>query len=148
MYFDCDAVGGFTEDLPVLAIVISGVVLLMATAGWVGDALMSEETSRALELEVQEIADRFVLFLTSRSDDLPLVESIRAGRDNLSIFHPDDEINCIITVIECFPECEVLQSIEHSDGGPVRETAFATRYINALDRYNRVAMLEVRVLEW
>jgi len=148
MRSDCDAVGGFTEDLPVLAIVISGVVLLMTTASWVGDILMSDEVSRTLEREVQEIADRFVLLMTSQSHDLPLVESIRNGNDNLSIFHLDDGINCIITVIESFPEYELLRSIEHSDGSPMMETAFATRYINAMDRYNRVAMLEVRVLEW
>ncbi len=148
MRSDCDAVGGFAEDLPVLAIVISGVVLLMTTASWVGDMLISAEMSRTLTDEVQEIADRFVLLLTSESDELPLVESIRAGNYNLSIFRLEDEINYIVTITECHPEWAVLQSIEHSSHNPLAGTAFAARYINGLDRFDRVVILEVRVLAW
>lgn len=100
---DIKAVGGFFEDLPVLAFVLTGSFLVIGMNVWVAGQREAHDVLRLLDESAEELADAVVMELTAgghsvvpldsvrllnSSSFLPLHLSLASWTVSLSLIHP------------------------------------------------------------
>jgi len=150
MRSDESGVAGFFEDLPVLAFVLCGVLLLVSSSLWVSAQLAGLRENERLEKLTDRAADMIVEVIGSSttSYDVPTMQSIersnlfeylndllRSVHYALNISKRGGQSDWYVMVKDCFT-CEVSQ------------TAFASRLLNAIDGSGLVVVLEVRLIVW
>lgn len=143
---DTDGVGGFFEDLPVLAFVLAGVLSVAGTASWTGEALSDGEVREGLESAARHLAASVAIELAG-AGALPSTDSVRGA--NLS--GPLDglpEDTCALVSVWCLhPDPEPLIVAATAEGDPPE--AFSARaLLNVLCEGGVVGIAEVRVLVW
>ncbi len=145
-----DAVGGFFEDLPVLALVLLGVFLLVSTS-----ALASQESSRRRELErlesITEDITEAIIGHFACGDEAGHLSTVSAMREvNLRAL-ADAIADCTgycASVVLLHPRTEWLSSTTTGDVLAAQQVAYAAGFLNAVLDDGSVAVVEVRVLAW
>lgn len=143
---DTSAVGGFFEDLPVLAFVLAGVLSVASTACWSaeelagGDVLddLSREAGRALKAAVGSLQPH---------PCFPTLESVRVA--NLSGISQvlGDEYGWMASVWSLHPEVRQILVSGQLGSDPMFARS-AESLINAICDDGTIAILEVRVVVW
>lgn len=143
---DDAAVGGFFEDLPVLAFVLAGVLSVSGTAVWAND-VMSDSSE-------QEAIDRLASLLVSEVtrelsgvDGLPTVKGVQCANLSETIGLVAEGASYLVSVWCLHPEMECLLRFERYDGEP-RVVGAAHSLLNAIREEGIVEILEVRGLVW
>ncbi len=146
MRSDQDAVGGFFEDLPVLAFVLAGVMSVAGTACWTNGQLSETDDSDALGLAAARLAADVVMEL--RGDGaLPSIETVRSANLSLQLAGLTEGLACLVSVWCIHPALEPLLVVGVTDSDP--EVASSGRVLmNASCVGGIVSVLEVRVLVW
>jgi len=145
-----DAVGGFFEDLPVLALVLLGVFLLVSTSTLVYQESSGRREYDRLESVTQDIAKAIIGHL-SRGDESSHLSTVSAMREiNLEAL-ADSVADCAgycASVVLLHPRTEWLSSAATGDLHDARQVAYAAGFLNAILDDGSVAVVEVRVLAW
>ncbi|GEM_PF-2173050 len=141
-----DAVGGFFEDLPVLAFVLAGVMSVAGTACWTSGQLSETDDSDALGQSAARLVADVVVDL--RGDGaLPSVEAVRSANLSLRLAGLPEGLACLISVWCIHPDLESLLVVGEADSD--LEVARSERALmNASCEGGVVGILEVRVLVW
>ncbi len=146
MKADESAVGGFFEDLPVLAFVLAGVALLMSTGVYVSqrlDEARSEEEADALaESLLLEVLGK--LRNQESSGVMPTVASVVGADLAVSL---NRVTGCTVSVVMRHPNVEWLR-VESFGVFEQSRTGYASALMNAIDDDGIVVILEVRVVAW
>lgn len=145
-----DAVGGFFEDLPVLALVLLGVFLLVSTSALVSQELSGRRESERLGSVAEDILNAIMVHLTSGdlTGHMPTVPAMR--QIDLRAL-ADPVANCAgycASIVSIHPRTEWLSSATAGDILVAQHVAYAGGFLNALLEDGSVAILEVKVLAW
>jgi hypothetical protein len=146
MRSDTDAIGGFFEDLPVLAFVLAGVLSVSGTATWVGWSMEDAARERSLEDVASSLVSAVVLSLRVNSD-VPTVEHIAGSNLSAPIERLGTDMGYVITVWCVHPYRELLLSAEHGWSGP-STSGFHREFMNVACPGGLVGVVEVRALVW
>jgi hypothetical protein len=143
---DDSGIGGFFEDLPVLAFVLGGVILLISSSVWsaqVGSAVEARETLEAVADELVQCVLLTPFDGTLSLDRLTSV-CLSAAREsparcegfvlNASVVYPYSLVVATVDVGEAFEHCD--------------DIAYAAGVVNAVDEFRLTVIVEVRVLVW
>lgn len=141
--------GGFIEDLPVMALVLCGVATIIASSVWSSDRIADGQLEEELRGIAQQFADRLVeAALTAEGTEHPSI--CRISELNVSRLAADlpEGVGYAASFVQVYPTIEwILQ--ESSCEMPVPERACgASRLLNALDESFRAVIVEVRVVAW
>jgi len=143
---DQEAVGGFFEDLPVLAFVLAGVMSVAGTACWTSGQLSGTDDSDALGLSATRLAADVVMGLGG-SGVLPSIEAVRSANLSVQLASLPEGLACLVSVWCIHPDVELLLVVGDDDSDP--EVASSERVlVNASCDGGFVGILEVRVLVW
>jgi hypothetical protein len=143
---DIDGVGGFFEDLPVLAFVLAGVLSVAGTACWTAESRSAGDALEGLEACADLLVADVVAELT-RSSPTPSTESIR--RTNLSVpfGHMAEGTAGVVSVWCVHPGSEPLLVASTGDSEPC-DACSDRALMNALREDGTVCVVEVRALVW
>lgn len=150
MRTDESGVAGFFEDLPVLAFVLSGVMLLVSSGAWTSSQLaeqraderLHELANRALASIIQEIGS------LAPSDTPPMLQSIQQLdflsllRDSLGSVHFSVNLSALGQVQSWY------KMANDENAGGVSNTASASCLLNAENESGSVLIVMVRVVVW
>lgn len=143
---DDDAVGGFFEDLPVLAFVLAGVALLLSTGIWVSERL--DEAGTEMELDALAKDLMTCVLAQVRNPEAPELLPMLASVLGMNVSAGPSELDgYIVSVILRHPAVEWLKVMGAGSETPDR-TGYASALLNALDERGLVVVLEVRVVAW
>lgn len=143
---DTDAVGGFFEDLPVLAFVLAGVMSVASTASWSAEQLSEDRVSEDLLREAERVLDAALdAFgpLTSSST----VEHLRQANLSGLAGAVSPGIGWTLSVWVIHPSVEELVSVGQLEGG-LSTVRSAKALVNAISDDGAVYVLEVRAVVW
>jgi hypothetical protein len=145
-----DAVGGFFEDLPVLALVLLGVFLLVSTSGLASRELSGRRELERLESVAEDIAKAILGHLSSGdgTGHMPTVQAMR--QLNLRAL-ADPVASCAgycASVVLMHPSTEWLSSATTGDILAAQHVVYAGGFLNAALEDGSVAIVEVNVLAW
>ena len=143
---DTEGVGGFFEDLPVLAFVLAGVLSVAGTAAWTGEALSDGEGRETLESAAPLLAASVAMELTPAGAP-PSTDSVR-GAHLTGPTRGLAEGTCAIVSVWCLhPASELLIVVVTAEGDP-SEAFSARELLNVLCEGGVVGIAEVTVLVW
>lgn len=151
MLRDEDAVGGFFEDLPVLALVLLGVFLLISTSVLVSKELSERRELDRLESVAEDIANAIRGHLTSGDGATGKMPTVPAMRQVNLPSLADPVASCVgycASVVLLHPRTEWLSSATTGDTPDARRVVCAGGFLNALLEDGSVAIVEVKVLAW
>lgn len=143
---DTEAVGGFFEDLPVLAFVLAGVLSVAGTASWTSVMLADDERCEALELAASQLLVRVVSEIRG-GDVLPTTEAVKRANLSSPMSELPDGVVSLVSVWCVHPVNECLLTVSRCDGEPTIACSESV-FINALCDGGMIGILEVRVLVW
>ncbi len=146
MRSDTEAVGGFFEDLPVLAFVLAGVLSVAGTASWTSVMLADDERCEALELAASQLLVKVVSEICG-ADVLPTTESVRRANLSSPMDELPDGVVGLVSVWCVHPVNECLLMVSLCEGEPTIACSEGA-LIDALCDGGMVGILEVRVLVW
>jgi hypothetical protein len=146
MKSDTGAVGGFFEDLPVLAFVLAGVLSVAGTACWASELLSDGERSDAVEHSASQLIVGIVLEMQD-SDVLPTVEAVRSANLSDPIGALSDRFSCLVSIWHIHPGNERLMVVGSCEGAPALACS-ARVLMNVICDDGAVGILEVRVFVW
>jgi len=146
MRADVDAVGGFFEDLPVLAFVLAGVMSVAGTASWVSGTLSESDGYDALDRSASRLACS-IAFGLQDTGGLPTVESVVGANLSEAMSVLPDGFGFLVSVWSIHPEDGCLLTVSDGAGEPGSARS-ATALLNVLCDDGIVGILEVRVLVW
>lgn len=146
MRFDNVAVGGFFEDLPVLAFVLAGVLSVSGTAVWTSGELAEAGQITSLERHATNLVSAAVSVLRGlgTAPDLETVACVNLSGllDGLT-----EDLGCIIAVWCVHPFRELVLSCGDIGTSPA-SVGSDSSYMNVLCGGGVVGVLEVRALVW
>lgn len=143
---DEDGVGGFFEDIPVLAFVLAGVLSVAGTASWAAGELAMAETSEELERSASQLLTAVMARLRDLGQ-VPQIESVRAVDLSQPLLERDPRFSCMASVWCLHPVNEPL--IVVGEPGEEPETVGSGRgLMNVLCEAGVVGVMEVRVFVW
>ena len=143
---DTEAVGGFFEDLPVLAFVLAGVLSVAGTACWTGEQARESGLEVSLERSADLLITSVVLSLTGTSAT-PSMDSIRCAELSEAFCCLDQWEAALVSVWCVHPASEPLLVVSTTDGEPGL-ASHQRVFLNALFPGGTVGIVEVRVLVW
>lgn len=146
MRSDTDAVGGFFEDLPVLAFVLAGVLSVAGTASWASEQLSEEGRYEALERSASQLVTGVVLEL-QKTDGMPTIEAVRCADLSGPMDKLPDGVASLVSIWCVHPENECLLTVPSCESEPQVARSGST-LLNALCDGGAIGILEVRVLVW
>lgn len=146
MKADEQAVAGFFEDLPVLALILAGVALLLATGAAVAGRL---DAARAHD-DLEALAHEFLLGIIVQVGNpenphiLPMLDRVLAVdiRDA-----PGGLSGYMMSMTLRHPSVQLLRT-EATGVPPSSITGYDSALLNAVDDRGFVVILEVRVVVW
>lgn len=143
---DTGAVGGFFEDLPVLALVLAGVLSVASTACWCADQISAHGDSDELSREADRALRAAVRCLLQQTS-LPTLESVRSS--NLTGVGSEiaDGWGWMVSVWVLHPYVQEVLTLGQVDGEPIILCS-AQGFLNALSDDGSVVILEVRAVVW
>ncbi|MGQ9588037.1 MAG: hypothetical protein ACUVT7_06635 [Thermoplasmata archaeon] len=149
MKSDESGVGGFFEDLPVLAFVLAGTAILLMSTTWSCEHLASQHAYDELRKRAVSFVERICAELRgSRENEIvPSLSSIeKLNYSRLA----GEELNgrqYALAILQLYPL--VRWVVEHSGPEPSRsEVAAATALLNALNEEGVTVIIEVRAIVW
>jgi hypothetical protein len=143
---DTDGVGGFFEDLPVLAFVLAGVVSVAGTACWAAEIISEFDASERLEAGADLLVAEVMMELT-RSGPTPPTESIRRADLSVPFGHMAEGTAGAVSIWCVHPSTEPLLVAWTAEGEPC-DACSARAFMNALLEDGAVCVVEVRALVW
>ena len=143
---DTEAVGGFFEDLPVLAFVLAGVLSVAGTACWTGEQARENGLEESLERSADLLVTSVVQSLTGTSVT-PSLDSIRCAELSEAFCCLDRWEAALVSVWCVHPAPEPLLVLSTADGEPGL-ASYQRAFLNALCPGGTVGIVEVRVLVW
>jgi hypothetical protein len=143
---DIDGVGGFFEDLPVLAFVLAGVLSVAGTACWTAERLSEGDAFERLEACADLLVAEVVTELT-QSGPTPSTESVRRANLSVPFGHMAEGTACVVSVWCIHPSVELLLVASAAGGEPCGACSVRA-LMNALCEDGAVGVLEVRALVW
>ncbi len=143
---DVDAVGGFFEDLPVLAFVLAGVMSVAGTASWASGIMSESDRDEALERSASLLACSVVIELQD-AGDVPTAEAVMRANLSEVLDSLPDGLGCLVSVWCVHPEDGLLLTVSRGAGEHVLACS-AKVLMNAICGGGAVGILEVRVLVW
>lgn len=147
---DEEGVGGFFEDLPVLAFVLLGVFVLV-TAGIVASRAVSERR------EAESLACAAESILTAVTSHLLSPNGVggtltAAAMRQMDLRAISDNVSCCdgycVSVVMLHPLTEWLASATVGNPHVAILTGFCQRFMNAACDGGSIGIVEVRVLAW
>lgn len=146
MRWDTGAIGGFFEDLPVLAFVLAGTLSVACTASWASGFMSEEERLEALERAASDLVTSVRLELQELGS-VPTAESVRQANLSGSIETLPEGTQCLVSLWCVHPMNECL--LTEASGACEPEVACSdSAFMNMLCDQGFVGVLEVRVLVW
>ncbi|MGD9962435.1 MAG: hypothetical protein AB7S97_00825 [Thermoplasmata archaeon] len=140
------AVGGFFEDLPVLAFVLAGVLSVAGTASWASGMLSEDEWCEELERSASQLVAAVVAELRG-VDILPTVEAVRQADVSSLMRALPEGTHGLVSVWSVHPVTERLLMVGSCEGEPLLARS-ESMLMNAVFDGGAVGILEVRVLVW
>lgn len=150
MRSDESGVAGFFEDLPVLAFVLCGVMLLVSSGIWTSVHLAEQREDEQLKRLAERAIDAIVgtIAPAEMGFGLPTLQAIE--RSNLSE-HVQGLLRAVHYLVNVSTRGATSGwSILLSDGrlGEVSHTASASALLNVRDDTGLIVILEVRLIVW
>lgn len=146
MRCDVEGVGGFFEDLPVLAFVLAGVVSVAGTASWVSEQISDADGYSVLEVNASLLVDAVVSELTG-SGPVPSTDSVRGANLTAPVGRLADGIAAVVSVWCVHPVLEPLVVVVAIDGDPSVVCSHRA-LVNAVTDGGVIGIVEVRALVW
>lgn len=150
MRSDESGVAGFFEDLPVLAFVLCGVMLLVSSGIWASARIAEQREDELLKRLAERAADAIVETIAPAATDfeLPTLQSI--DRSNLSEYIQSvlQTVHFLVNLSTEGTASGWSMLISDSYGGEVSHTASASRLLNVRDGFGLIVVLEVRLIVW
>lgn len=143
---DTDAVGGFFEDLLVLAFILAGVLSVSGTAAWVSESIDETARSRNLEEVACSLVSGAVLVLRTPSE-LPSTEHVVNSDLSGLVDRFVGRLSCLVTLWCVHPYKELLLIMERGSGAPTAASSDRA-YMNVLCAGGLIGVLEVRAFVW
>lgn len=146
MRFDDRAVGGFFEDLPVLAFVLAGVLSVSGTAAWTSSELVEAGQLDALERKASSLVSAIVSDLQD-SEVMLTLEMIAAANLSSASDVLAEGISCYVTIWCVHPFRELLLSYGDVGDDPALVGSDSS-FMNMLCDGGVVGVSEVRAIVW
>lgn len=143
---DSNAVGGFFEDLPVMAFVLAGVLTVTGTACWASAQLSQEASSDSLERSASLLVMAVVDALGG-TDGLVSIGATRSANLSGLLDSLPGSLDCLVSVWCIHPDLDLLVVYGDAGAGPV-EAHSERALVNVLLDDGVIGILEVRVLVW
>lgn len=143
---DTDAVGGFFEDLPVMAFVLAGVLSVAGTASWTAGRLADIEGDKELAAQ----ASRVVTSLVAELGAAPYPPSSEGlGAVNISAYADSvpPGYGCMVSIWCVHPEVLQLPLAATGEVGPGESCAYRS-FVNVACDDGSIGILEVRAVVW
>lgn len=145
-----DAVGGFFEDLPVLALVLMGTLTLLSSSVVSSQELSADRDADRLDALADGVVKGIVSRLTGDEavEVMPTVSALR--HVNLSAFLGGSgaDVDCCAGIMLVHPRAEWLCSFGTGDPHGAVRTGFREAVMNALCDDGSVAVAVVRAIVW
>lgn len=146
-----DAVGGFFEDLPVLAFVLLGTFVLVSTSVFTSSEMSEARELQRLEVLAGDIIKTMIMHMTG-ADRLVYTVTVAALRDmslaSLVDRFADDLQGYCVSVVALYPCNEWLTSAARGDSSSAVSTGFARTFLNATFDDGLIGVIEVTALVW
>lgn len=143
---DTEAVGGFFEDLPVLAFVLAGVLSVAGTASWASGMMSEGDLCEELERSASQLVAAVVAELRG-VDTLPTVEAVRHADISGLMRTLPEGAEGLVSVWSAHPVNERILVVGSCEGEPLLARS-ESMLMNAVFDGGAVGILEVRVLVW
>lgn len=143
---DIDAIGGFFEDLPVMAFVLAGALSVAGVACWTSERLAEDADIGMLERSASLMVDSIMVEL-GWPGDIPSAEGIRSANLSESLTCLENGLASLVSIWCVHPRIEPLLVMGEFDGYPATASSDGMR-MNVLCVDGIVGIMEVRVLVW
>jgi len=150
MRTDESGVAGFLEDLPTLMFVLGGAALLVSSGLWTSTRLGEQDADRKLQELADRAADAIVNRLESISagDSVPTFGSIEKAALPQFVSEVMDKAHFSLNISALHSNAYWWISFHSGSTGPITNTGFASRMINAQDGSGLILVCEVRLVVW
>lgn len=146
---DISGVGGFFEDLPVLALVLTGVAVLVASAVHLSDVVAGERVQRLLDSEAERLLNGVLSEAGACTPDLfPLASALESPNMSRCANGLPSGLEYSIGVLRLHPDPNWVFTVQSAPDSTPAATGYASSVINAVLDDGKIAIYEVRVLVW
>ena len=143
MRFDGKAVGGFFEDLPVLAIILTGTALLLSANAFIVGQRCDADTVRALEAAAESLADGVLLELTDRDAMSVPIERLKALEASSVDSFVEGCYGWAVAITLLHPWQETIVTVRSDGAARVEDAGWHSQLFNVAIGITGVAVAEL-----
>lgn len=143
MRSDIRAIGGFFEDLPVLAFVLTGSFLVMWTNVWVVEQQDANDVTRSLEEAAEELADAVLKTLSGGGYTEISLESVRFMDPSSFVPHDGYSTPWAVSIVIIHPFQMPVSAWRCQESSPEADAGWHSRLFNVRYGASSIAVAEV-----
>ena len=143
MRFDGKAVGGFFEDLPVLAVILTGTALLLSANAFIVGQRCAVDTVRVLEAAAENLADGVLLELTDGGAMPVPIERLKALEASSADVFVEGCYGWVVAIALLHPWQEAIVNLRSDGAAQVEDAGWHSQLFNVAIGITGVAVAEL-----